>query len=69
MLKIQWDMPVILALLIWLCTLPIVALLVVFFGWGVGLAVASVLLIVILIVCWLLCVGAFWRGVKLPKKQ
>ncbi len=61
MLKIQWDMPIFLALLIWLCTSPIVALLVVFWGWGVGLTAAAVLLVAILLVCWLLCVGALWQ--------
>ena len=68
MLKIQWDLPVILALLIWLCTLPLVTLLVVFFGWGVGLTVASVLLVGILLACWLLCVGALWQTGNLKDK-
>ncbi len=57
--KLRWDTPVILALFVWLCTLPLVGLLVVpFFGWGAGLTVAAALLIVILILCWLLCFGA-----------
>ncbi|MFQ5614098.1 MAG: hypothetical protein ACE5H9_18410 [Anaerolineae bacterium] len=64
--KFQWDLPVILAVFVWLCTLPLVALLVVpFFGWGVGLTVAAVLLVIILSLCWLLCFGTFWR-VKKP---
>ncbi len=68
MLKIQWDMPIFLALLIWLCTSPIVALLVVFWGWGVGLTAAAVLLVAILLVCWLLCVGALWQAGNLKDK-
>ena len=58
MFKAQWDTPLILTIFIWLCLLPLVALLVVpFFGWGVGLTVAGVLLVVMLVLCWLLCVG------------
>ncbi len=68
MLKAQWDMPVLLALAVWICTLPIVALLVVFWGWGVGLAAAGVLLVAILLVCWLLCVSALWQAGNLKDK-
>ncbi len=62
-------MPVILALGVWFCTLPIVALVVVFFGWGAGLTTAAVPLVAILIVCWVLCFGAIWRGMKLNKDE
>ncbi len=69
MKKAHWDMPVILALAVWFCTLPIVALVVVFFGWGIGLTTAAGLLVAVLLACWLLCVGAFWRGMKLNKDE
>lgn len=65
MAKTEWDMPVILALFIWLCSLPLIGLLVVpGFGWGVGLTVAAALLVVILTLCWLLCFGAVRRAKK-----
>ncbi len=76
--RLPRDVPVILALFIWICTLPLLGLLVVpFFGWGVGLAVAVVLLIAILTVCWLLCFGALtdllpwtvWPGKKSHNSQ
>jgi len=61
--KLPWDTPVILALFVWMCTLPLVGLLVVpFFGWGVGLTMACGLLLTILALCWLLYFGAFWRA-------
>jgi fatty acid desaturase len=66
--RLPRDTPVILALFVWVCTLPLVGLLVVpFFGWGVGIMVAVALLIAILIMCWLLCFGALinllpWTG-------
>ncbi len=57
--KLLWDTPVILAVFVWVCTLPLVGLLAVpFLGWGLGLMVAFALLIIILVVCWLLCFGA-----------
>ena len=63
MSKIQWDTPVILALFVWFCTLPLVALLVVpFFGWGAGLTVAAILLLIILALCWFLCLRALWQA-------
>jgi uncharacterized membrane protein YqjE len=58
MFKAQWDTPVIVAVFIWLCLLPLVAWLVVpFFGWEAGFAVAAVLLVLALSLCWLLCLG------------
>ncbi len=64
-MKLPRDTPVILAFFVWMCTLPLVALLVIpFFGWGVGLTVALALLIVVLALCWLLCFGALWRSKK-----
>ncbi len=48
------DMAV--AITIWLCTLPLVGLLVVpFFGLKVGLFVAAALFIVAIVVCWGIC--------------
>jgi len=48
------DMAV--ALTIWLCTLPLVGLLVVpFFGLKVALAAAVMLFILALLVCWGIC--------------
>ena len=45
-----------LALVLWLCTLPLVGLLVIpFFGLKVGLVVAAVLFIVAIIICWGIC--------------
>lgn len=45
-----------LAIVIWLCTLPLVGLLVVpFFGLKVGLIAAVALFIVAMIICWGIC--------------
>ncbi len=45
-----------LTLLVWLCTLPLVALLVLpFFGWRVAGLVALGLLLILLPICWALC--------------
>lgn len=45
-----------LAIVIWLCTLPLVGLLVVpFFGLKVGLIAAVVLFIVSMVICWGVC--------------
>ena len=45
-----------LALTIWMCTLPLVGLLVVpFFGLKVGLIVAAALFIVAMVLCWGIC--------------
>jgi len=45
-----------LAIVIWLCTLPLIGLLVFpLFGLKVTLLVAAVLLIFILVVCWGIC--------------
>ncbi len=58
-LQLPWDTPVSLALFVWVCTLPLIGLVVVpFLGLGISLTVAVALLIIILVVCWLLCFGA-----------
>lgn len=45
-----------LVIIIWMCTLPLVGLLVVpFFGLKVGLFVAAALFIVAIVVCWGIC--------------
>lgn len=45
-----------LAIVIWLCTLPLVGLLVIpFFGLKVGLVVVVALFIVAMIICWGIC--------------
>ncbi|NOH02616.1 MAG: hypothetical protein HND47_12000 [Chloroflexi bacterium] len=45
-----------LAFIIWMCTLPLVGLLVVpFFGLKAGLIVAVALFIAVMIVCWGIC--------------
>ena len=60
--KLPKDSPLILAVFIWLCALPLIGLLVVpLLGWGQGLLVAAVLLVIILVVCWLLCFDTFWH--------
>lgn len=51
-----------LAFIIWMCTLPLVGLLVVpFFGLKVGLIVAAALFIAAMIICWGIC---SWKIVK-----
>jgi hypothetical protein len=45
-----------LALVLWLCTLPLVGLLVIpFFGLKVGLVVAAVSFLITLTICWGVC--------------
>lgn len=45
-----------LAIGIWLCTLPLVGLLVIpFFGLKVGLIVAVALFIIAMVICWSIC--------------
>jgi len=54
------DMAV--AILIWLCTLPLIGILIVpFFGWQAGLAAAAVLFILAMFVCWGIC---GWKFIK-----
>ena len=54
-----------LALVLWLCSLPLVAILVVpFFGLKVGGIVALVLLIVAMAMCWGTCGWKLIRGEK-----
>lgn len=51
-----------LALIIWMCTLPLVALLVFpFFGLKISLMVAALLLLGILVICWGVCT---WKIIK-----
>lgn len=46
----------VLAFLVWLCTLPLVALLIVpFFGLKAAGSVALVLFLLMLVMCWYLC--------------
>lgn len=48
------DMAV--ALTLWLCSLPLVGLIVMpFFGWEVTVAVVLTLLLVALVICWGIC--------------
>ncbi len=45
-----------LAIIIWMCTLPLVGLLVVpFFGLKVGLLAAAALFIAAMVICWGIC--------------
>ena len=54
------DMAV--AIVIWLCTLPLVGLLVIpFFGLKIGLIVAVALFIVAMIICWGICGWKLFR--------
>ena len=52
-----------LAIVIWLCTLPLVGLLVIpFFGLKVGLVVATALFIVAMAICWGICGWKLFRN-------
>lgn len=56
-----------LALVLWLCSLPLVALLVIpFFGWKAAAFVALVLFLMAMAVCWGIC-GRFSRRESLNK--
>lgn len=51
------------ALLIWLCSLPLIGILIIpFLGWQVGLASAILLFILAVIVCWGVCGWKIFRG-------
>lgn len=51
-----------LAIIIWLCTLPLVGLLVLpFFGLKVGLVVAAALFIAAMVICWGICGWKLFR--------
>lgn len=51
-----------LAIVIWMCTLPVVGLLVVpFFGLKAGLVVAAALLITAMVICWGICGWKLFR--------
>lgn len=48
--------PMRMAVLLWLCTLPLVALLVLpIFGWQAAISVAAVLLVAFITACWVIC--------------
>jgi len=50
------SMPLLLALAVWLCTLPLVGFAVLpLFGVQVAAGVAAALLLLVLLVCWALC--------------
>jgi hypothetical protein len=52
-----------LAVVIWLCSLPLVGLLVIpFFGLKVGLIVAAILFIAAMLVCWGICSWKLFRN-------
>jgi hypothetical protein len=52
-----------LAITVWLCTLPLVGLLVVpFFGLKIGLIVAVVLFITAMAICWGICGWKLFRN-------
>ena len=51
-----------LGIIIWMCTLPLVGLLVVpFFGLKVGLIVAAALFIAAMVICWGICGWKLFR--------
>ena len=51
-----------LSIIIWMCTLPLVGLLVVpFFGLKVGLVVAAALFITAMVICWGICGWKLFR--------
>ena len=52
-----------LAITIWMCTLPLVGLLVVpFFGLMVGLVAAAALFIAAMVICWGICSWKLFRN-------
>lgn len=52
-----------LAIIIWMCTLPLVGLLVVpFFGLKIGLIVAASLFVAAMIICWGVCGWKLFRS-------
>lgn len=53
----------VLAIVIWMCTLPLVGLLILpFFGLKVSLLAAAGLLIAVLIICWGICGWKIFRS-------
>jgi hypothetical protein len=45
-----------LAFMVWLCSLPLIALFILpFFGWQTAVALALMMLVVLLMICWALC--------------
>lgn len=54
--RLPWSDTMGLLLLMWLCTLPLIGLVVVpAFGMQVGLGVAAGSLFAVLVLCWVLC--------------
>ncbi|MFO7540608.1 MAG: hypothetical protein R6X32_21435 [Chloroflexota bacterium] len=52
----------VLAVALWLCALPVIAILVIpFFGLKVGGVLALVLFLVLLVMCWSLCGRQAWQ--------
>lgn len=52
-----------LALMVWLCTLPLVGLIVIpLFGLKVAGVVALALLVVVVIICWGICSWKIYKG-------
>lgn len=53
----------ILAIAVWICTVPVVGLLVIpFFGWKVGLSIVVVLSIIVAIICWGICSWKIYKS-------
>lgn len=60
-----WDAPLITALLVWLCTLPLIGLVILpFFGLQAAAIVAAGLLVLVLLICWTLCGWPVMMGGK-----
>lgn len=54
--RCDWDAPLVLALLVWLCALPLVGVVILpTFGIQVAVIVAAGLLVLMLLICWALC--------------
>ena len=51
-----------LAITVWMCSLPLIGLFVIpFLGLGAGLAIAAVLFIIIMMICWGICSWKIFR--------
>ncbi len=61
------DTTLLLALFLWLCTLPFILLFTVpFFGWQVGILAAAIALFAALVICYALC---YFPKIALPKEE
>ena len=57
-------------LILWICTLPLIALIVVpIFGPQIGIGIALGLLLAMLLVCWVLCIPLMIRHYQKKKKS